>query len=462
MLSSSPLQVPGGSPNSSKRSLSHDSIRSSAAVSSLSIGSSPAGSARGRISADDGIEAPLPWFLRQSKTGRLTFKRAGFAEITEKFETLGWQERKRIAEGALQTNSPSRWSRVTGGLVAQRNRYMNVDPFAANRVQLKVPEGHDDYINASPIIVRSAKTGAVKKYIATQGPKDNTHHHMWRMIWHECASPAVIVMLTQPYEGGREKCYQYYPDSMESPPIIVNEHDEFGDEVVFEITLLSVHEDDRSRSTVRELEIKDRASGETKKVWHFLWPVWPDFGVPEGPYKHLLANLIPLSEEKNTDESSPRIVHCSAGVGRSGTFIALDHLLTELNAGALDDVPDGKDPVEETVEALRAQRMMMVQQDSQFALIYKTLREKWVDRWRERQGLPPIRRAVTDSGRGSSEEAAGAAAAVDTKRGGDTAEVDERDTKVARFTSSDLEERDARLARLVFELEAELRQNAAG
>ncbi|KKY20185.1 putative protein-tyrosine phosphatase 2 [Diplodia seriata] len=388
------------------------------------------------------------------------------AEITEKFEALGWQERKRIAEGALQTNSPSKWARVTGGLVAQRNRYLNVDPFAANRVQLKVPEGHDDYINASPIVVRSSKTGTAKNYIATQGPKDNTHHHMWRMVWHECASPAVIVMLTQPYEAGREKCYQYYPDSMESPQMVVNEHDEFGDEVILEINLLSVHEDERSRSTVRELEIKDRASGETKKVWHFLWPVWPDFGVPEGPYKHLLANLIPVSEEKNADETNPRIVHCSAGVGRSGTFIALDHLLTELDAGALDEIPDGKDPVEETVETLRAQRMMMVQQDSQFALIYETLREKWVDRWRERQGLPPIKRAATDSGRGSSEEVAG----TDTKRSGDTAEVDERDTKVARFTSDpELEaelrqnaERDAKLARFASELEAELRHNAAG
>ncbi|KAF4545697.1 Protein-tyrosine phosphatase 2 [Lasiodiplodia theobromae] len=404
MSSSSPLQVPG-SPHSSKRSLSRD-------------------------------------------------------KLAEKFESLGWQERKRIAEGALQTNSPSQWARMTGGLVAQRNRYMNVDPFAANRVQLKVPEGHDDYINASPIIIRSSKTGAAKNYIATQGPKDNTHHHLWRMIWHECASPAVIVMLTQPYEAGREKCYQYYPDNMESPPIIVNEHDEFGDEVVFEVSLVSVREDEKSRSTLRELEIKDRASGKTKKVWHILWPVWPDFGVPEGPHKHLLVNLIPLSEEKNAGEENPRIVHCSAGVGRSGTFIALDHLLAELEAGALDDVPDGKDPVEETVEILRSQRMMMVQQDSQFALIYETLREKWVDRWRERQGLPPIKRIV-DSGRGSSEEGG-----TDAKRSGDAAEVDERDTKVARFTS-ELEaelrqnvERE-RLARLT-ELEAELRHNAAG
>ncbi|KAK7707824.1 tyrosine protein phosphatase 1 [Botryosphaeria dothidea] len=338
-------------------------------------------------------------------------------KIGEKFESLGWQERKRLAEAALQSNSPSRWHRITGNVPAQRNRYMNVDPFAANRVQLKVPEGHDDYINASPIELRATQRDAVKKYVATQL-----------------------------YEAGREKCFQYFPDSLDSPHMVVNEHDEFGDSVVFEINLISVSEDERSRSTVRELEVKDRASGETKKVWHILWPVWPDFGVPEGAHKHMLASLIPLSREKNASETNPRIVHCSAGVGRSGTFIALDHLLSELAEGALDEVPEGKDPVEETVDSLRTQRMMMVQQETQLALIYETLRDKWIDRWREREGLPPLKR-ITGSDRGSSEEGgAESGAGAEAKRSGGIAEADERDAKVARFAS---------------ELEAELRQNAA-
>lgn len=103
------------------------------------------------------------------------------AEIGEKFESLGWQERKRLAEAALQSNSPSRWHRITGNVPAQRNRYMNVDPFAANRVQLKVPEGHDDYINASPIELRATQRDAVKKYVATQvgswtGKSDEGQH----------------------------------------------------------------------------------------------------------------------------------------------------------------------------------------------------------------------------------------------------------------------------------------------
>ncbi|EKG10613.1 Protein-tyrosine phosphatase receptor/non-receptor type [Macrophomina phaseolina MS6] len=368
------------------------------------------------------------------------------AEISEKFENIQYMDQSRWKDAQSHTDSPSRWARVTGPIPAQRNRYVNVDPFAANRVRLRVPEDHDDYINASPIVLQSTKTGAVKRYIATQGPKENTHSHIWRMIWHECESPAVIVMLTQLYEAGREKCFQYFPDSPESPQMVVNEHDEFGDNLVFEIKVLSISEDEGSRSTVRELEIKDRASGETKKVWHILWSVWPDFGVPEGAHKHLLANLIPLSREKNASENNPRIVHCSAGVGRSGTFIALDHLTSELAEGALDEVPEGKDPIDETVDYLRTQRMMMVQQDSQFALIYETLREKWIDRWREREGLPPLKR-VTTSGRGSSEESgAEGGAGAEAKRSGGSADAEERDAKVARFAS---------------ELEAELRQNVA-
>lgn len=355
-------------------------------------------------------------------------------------------------------------------IAAQRNRYMNVDPFANNRVQLKVPEGHDDYINASPVEVRTTKSGVVKKFIATQGPKDNTHSHIWRMVWHECASPAVVIMLTQLHEAGREKCFQYYPHSMEAPQMVVNEHDEFGDSVVYEINLLSLTEDEKSRSTIRELEVKDRASGETKKVWHAQFSVWPDFGVPEGADKRALLNLIPLSVEKNSAEASPRIIHCSAGVGRSGTFIALDHLLSELAEGTLDEVPDGKDPIEETVETLRTQRMMMVQGESQFLMLYETLREKWIERWRERMGLPPIKQAsaaASSSDEGGAEGRAGS----ETKRGG-TAEADDRDAKVARFgteldeelmedAEEDEEDREAKIARFASELEAELRQNVA-
>ncbi|KAK8181940.1 protein-tyrosine phosphatase-like protein, partial [Phyllosticta capitalensis] len=306
------------------------------------------------------------------------------AEIHQKFVELEWQQRNRLAYTSTAANNgkPAQWMRVSGDIASQRNRYLNVDPFVNNCVKLQVPQGQDGYINASPIVLKSSKTGNTKNFIATQGPRDNTHSHMWRMIWHECASPAVVVMLTQTHESGREKCFRYYPNDLNSPKMVVNEHDEFGDGDVWEVTLISVTEDEHTRSKIRELEMKNRNSGESKTVWHLLFEGWPDFSVPEGADKEALLNLVPLSLTKNSSNpSNPRIVHCSAGVGRSGTFIALDHLLSELAEGSLDDVPQGQDPIEETVEALRTQRMMMVQGESQFALLYETLREKWIERW---------------------------------------------------------------------------------
>ncbi|KAK8226113.1 protein-tyrosine phosphatase-like protein [Phyllosticta capitalensis] len=399
MSTPSPLQVPA-SPASSKRSRSHESIPSSAAVSSLSIENSSPSSAKGASPANSNEaatdKAPIPPFLSHTRSGST----------------------------AANNGKPAQWMRVSGDIASQRNRYLNVDPFVNNCVKLQVPQGQDGYINASPIVLKSSKTGNTKNFIATQGPRDNTHSHMWRMIWHECASPAVVVMLTQTHESGREKCFRYYPNDLNSPKMVVNEHDEFGDGDVWEVTLISVTEDEHTRSKIRELEMKNRNSGESKTVWHLLFEGWPDFSVPEGADKEALLNLVPLSLTKNSSNpSNPRIVHCSAGVGRSGTFIALDHLLSELAEGSLDDVPQGQDPIEETVEALRTQRMMMVQGESQFALLYETLREKWIERWRSR---------MARNGVGAEKHAA-----------------------------SEDEEREAKVARLATELEAEMRQNAA-
>ncbi|KAF2144735.1 uncharacterized protein K452DRAFT_146294 [Aplosporella prunicola CBS 121167] len=411
------LAVPSSPSTPSKRERSHDSIRSTAAVASLSMNSSPSLSARGDDSASE--EAPLPWFLRQKKT-----------ETHSKFVELEWQQRNRLVQSTTpsqnNTTSPSQWARVTGEAVSQRNRYLNVDPFANNRVQLKVPEGHDDYINASPIVLKTKKSGAIKNFIATQGPKDNTHHHIWRMIWHECASPAVVLMLTQTHESGREKCFQYFPHSMEAPYLTINEHDEFEDALVLDITLKTLNEDEKTRSTIRELELRDRQTGETKTVWHILFSAWPDFSVPEGADKLALLELIPLSQQKNPAPENPRIVHCSAGVGRSGTFIALDYLLAELDEGSLDAVPDGRDPIEEVVEKLRTQRMMMVQGETQFMLLYETLREKWVERWRQRMGLPSAPYKHPEEVLGGEEK-----------------------------------KRQAKVAKLARDLEAEMRQNAS-
>jgi protein-tyrosine phosphatase len=205
------------------------------------------------------------------------------------------------------------------------------------------------------------------------------------MIWHETSDPAVVVMLTQTHESGREKCFQYYPLDMENPTLLINEEDEFEDGFQATLTLKNITEDAATRSTIRELELRT-TEGETKTVWHLLFGGWPDFLIPEGEDRTALLRLIQFSAEKNTHIESPRVVHCSAGVGRSGTFIALDWLMTELQQGNLDSVPDSVDPIADIVDKLRQQRMMMVQGEQQLWFLYDILKQLWLDRWQQKHG----------------------------------------------------------------------------
>lgn len=195
----------------------------------------------------------------------------------------------------------------------------------------------------------------------------------------------MIVMLTQTVEAGREKCAQYFPldeqnASMvlqveETDPFINDEgHGRVNESMLGEITLLESTFDEESRSEIRKLKLT--MGSQSKIVWHFLFAGWADYSKPEGADREGLLKLIKQTASKSTLDN-PRIVHCSAGVGRTGTFIALDHLLRELESGALLKVTDpDMDPVFETVNQLREQRMMMVYNEMQMQFIYEVLREQ--------------------------------------------------------------------------------------
>jgi protein-tyrosine phosphatase len=232
----------------------------------------------------------------------------------------------------------------------------------------------------------------------TQGPKSDSFSHMWRMVWNETSSPAVIVMLTQTHESGREKCFPYYPHSTSRPDLKINAHDEFEDGLTHDLKLVSLTDNEEARVQVRELDMTTEDGSETKKIWHLLFGGWPDFLVPEDTDRDALLRLVDMSREKNGDNANnPRVIHCSAGVGRSGTFIALDWLLQELAEGSLDE-PGNEDPILKVVRTLRDQRMMMVQGEAQFIFLYDVIRDRWRDRWAElhpeeaeRLGLDAVR-----------------------------------------------------------------------
>lgn len=212
------------------------------------------------------------------------------------------------------------------------------------------------------------------------------------MIWQEAASPVVIVMLTQLAENQREKCYQYFPEDAESEELPLSFTDSEGTEHSGTLRVANSSYDEEAKSTVRELSLTfDNTS---KTIYHLFFLAWPDYGVPVDSDRSALLNLIKLSRDRNEGWTNPRIIHCSAGVGRSGTFIALEHLLKELEAGALDDLAEEEDdPIFDTVNRLREQRVTMVQSDLQYAFIYEILADAYKQRQRE---LHPKENVVAD------------------------------------------------------------------
>lgn len=198
------------------------------------------------------------------------------------------------------------------------------------------------------------------------------------MIWHETKEVAVVVMLTQTAEAGKEKCCQYFPLDITTKPFQLEPFGDSKDSLKGNVTLVEAIEDPMSRTTVRKLLLS--YGDESRTIWHLLFCGWPDFAVPEGDDRQGLLELLKLSVEKNSVPSNPRIIHCSAGVGRSGTFIALDYLLAHIKTGAMAKVKDDFDLIYDVVNNLRQQRMTMVQSEAQYQFLYQVTREEF-ERW---------------------------------------------------------------------------------
>lgn len=190
-----------------------------------------------------------------------------------------------------------------------RNRYRDVSPFDHSRIRLQL--GTNDYINASLITVEEAR----RNYILTQGPLPSTCGHFWEMVWEQRTRG--VVMLNRVIEKGSIKCAQYWPER--------EERDAIFEDTNFKLTLVS--EDIKSYYTVRQLELENLCTQETREILHFHYTTWPDFGVPESPAS-FLNFLFKVRESGclNSDQG-PVVVHCSAGIGRSGTFCLVDTCL---------------------------------------------------------------------------------------------------------------------------------------
>ncbi|KAM0230981.1 hypothetical protein ACHAPO_008807 [Fusarium lateritium] len=362
---SSPAELPSSPPPPAV--VSHDGIKSR-----------PVTAENDALGSYDGVTPRIPAFLESS-----------LQNIDIKFQDLTWAERERVQEGTKNDGDQDfKWGTFKQADAQEKgvmDRYINIKPWNHNRVKLQVPEEELDYVNASEITVPSPSDPNREplRYIAMQGPTLPSIDYVWRMIAEQMSSPAVIVQLTTMAEGGVVKCHQYFPDDQENSTWTLNEHDAWNDEWQAQLTYDSFEEIAEGAIEKRKLLMHVDGEDEPRVIWHLLYRRWPDFGVPELEDLDGFFDLMQLSRELSAS-SNPRIIHCSAGVGRTGTFITLEHLVRELDLGTFenyDQPSEGPDLIYHTVDLLREQRVGMVQGRPQFLFIYQVMRKLWQDKY---------------------------------------------------------------------------------
>uniref|UniRef100_A0A8D0L8F6 Tyrosine-protein phosphatase non-receptor type n=1 Tax=Sphenodon punctatus TaxID=8508 RepID=A0A8D0L8F6_SPHPU len=242
---------------------------------------------------------------------------------------------------------------------AERNRFQDVLPYDDARVEL-VPtkENNTGYINASHIKV---SVGGIEwDYIATQGPLQNTCQDFWQMVWEQ--GIAIIAMVTAEEEGGREKSFRYWPRLGSRHNTVT-----YGR---FKIT--TRFRTDSGCYATTGLKIKHLLTGQERTVWHLQYTDWPEHSCPED-IKGFLCKLrfsqcgaIKNSTADPTSPNPPVLVHCSAGVGRTGVVILSEIMIACLEHNEMLDIP-------RVLDMLRQQRMMMVQTLCQYTFVYGVL-----------------------------------------------------------------------------------------
>ncbi|XP_052000843.1 tyrosine-protein phosphatase non-receptor type 6-like isoform X2 [Xyrauchen texanus] len=237
-----------------------------------------------------------------------------------------------------------------------KNRYKNILPFDDTRVILQNADPNvvgSDYVNANYVTNKLMEIGNQKVYIAGQGCLATTVNDFWQMVWQE--ESRVIVMTTREVEKGRNKCVPYWPTSPE-------ESKEAGRYIV---KLLS--DKDATDYKVRVMELSPSHRKEpARTIWHYQYMSWPDHGVPQEP-----GGVLSFLEQVNAKQhecsgSGPMIIHCSAGIGRTGTIVVIDMLIDIIDTKGLDCDID----IQKCIQMVRGQRSGMVQTEAQYKFIY--------------------------------------------------------------------------------------------
>jgi len=239
-----------------------------------------------------------------------------------------------------------------------KNRYTDVLCYDHTRVVLDRDDNdrESDYINANFVDGYKQR----KAFISMQGPLPRTFIDTWQMVWE--LRVLVIVMTTRTVERHRTKCGQYWPE-LEGTSI------ECG---VYKITSENI--ENYEDFIVTDLKITCSLTGDERHVCHFQFTSWPDYGTPESALSML--QFLQCVREKQAEMvggmtpvwtghelGPPIVVHCSAGIGRTGTFCTLDIAIRKF-----EDI--GKVDIMKTVECIRAQRAFSIQMPDQYVFCH--------------------------------------------------------------------------------------------
>ncbi|KAI4899006.1 hypothetical protein NFI96_024080, partial [Prochilodus magdalenae] len=227
-----------------------------------------------------------------------------------------------------------------------KNRFPSVLAYDLSRVKLTVQNG-SDYINANYIPGCGSNS---KQYIAAQGPLDSTVCDFWRMVWEQKSQ--AIAMLINCTENGKDMCKHYWPMDCTTCT--------YGDLVV-----TGKSEKTEKSWTVREFVVKNIITSEERSVKHFHFTAWPNHGVPR-THELIQFRGVVRQHVENLQFTGPLVVHCSGGADRTGTLIALDMVLQQLEKQKAINIAA-------CVHRMRLSRPLMVQTQSQYVFLHQCI-----------------------------------------------------------------------------------------